>query len=152
MSRDFTKSVPVSNKLGGSIFMLIALVILGFAGFQIFRIWQFNAKAQHTSGTVDRLYIDYGKMVHLKMHYHYVGDGIPRTTTADVSHDTYGQFRIGDTVPVLFLPDAPSDSRLDLASETQREWDNVWLLSLIGFPVFIFAAFIYRLPPDSTHA
>jgi hypothetical protein len=55
-------------------------------------------------------------------------------------------------VPAIFLPNAPSGSRLDLASETQQAWNNIYLPLLIGIPLSAFAALIYRLKPTANHA
>jgi hypothetical protein len=59
---------------------------------------------------------------------------------------------VGSEVPVVFLPWAPADSRLDLTTERQRYWNQVYLLAMIGLPLFAFAAFIYRLDRGAKHA
>jgi hypothetical protein len=154
MSQNFARPVPASNKLGGSIFMAIALVILGFAVFNAFRNWQFETKGEHTTGTIDNRSISYGhhQTVKLNVQYHYVAEAATRLTTNLVSNEIYGQLHVGSEVPVVFLPWAPADSRLDLTTERQRYWNQVYLLAMIGLPLFAFAAFIYRLDRGAKHA
>lgn len=147
------KEVSVSNKIGGAIFMFLALLILCGAGYQAFRNWEFANKAEHVTGAVENKYIAHGNQnVHLKVQYRYVTGGVTYTPTTTVSHDAYGTLKAGDSVPVAFLPAKPYDSRIDLASERERRSNRVWLLSLIGLPAFAFAAFIYFLPFKKTHA
>ncbi len=135
--------------------MFLALIILVGAGRQILRNSEFETKGSRVVGTVENKQIESGNSkqgMRLRVQYRYVVNGVTYTQTSSVRDDTYGELHAGGTVPIIFLPDAPSDSCIDLASEREHLSNRVWLLTLIGLPAFAFAAFIYFLPSKKTHA
>jgi hypothetical protein len=148
-----SKAFPVSNKLGGTVFMLVALLMLAGGFWQWRHNREFATNSKRQTGTIISRVIDTSHHQSTpKVRYRYTVAGVPYEGGMTIDHADYDRLAEGATVPLLYLAGSPGDSRIDLPAEADEERNYAYILGLIGLPLFAFAALIYSLPSKTRDA
>ena len=121
--------------LFGSIGMVL---FLGMGCFGAYRYWQFSGPVEHVSGTIEQLNIRHGRSTSYHASFRYAGpDGVNYENTSTVPLSVWNTFRVGDPVPVKFLPLQPNIARIDLPAADRLELINLIIEFLGGGTMLI---------------
>jgi len=112
---------------GGICFVLFGCVFLGLGIRQLYLDWEFDGKVGRATSTIERLWISssgkHGTDYDIRCRYE-VGDGQFVESDSMIGRTTYGQIHVGEQIPIKFLLQDPSVSRIDSSIEQQRNWHN----------------------------
>jgi hypothetical protein len=101
----------------------VAVVMLGIGLDGLYENYRFATGSVHTEGRVDSEYVQgvtgrYNTSYRRTLAYSYTVDGISYSSGVKmVARSTWAQYRDGDAIPIVYLRDAPADSRPDLPAE-----------------------------------
>ncbi len=118
------------------------LVVLGcfFAGLMtlawhlLHRDEQFDESTNRSQGIVEHVWSSSGKGAHYHVRLHFTDDRnrLWTDTLDDVSRGTYMSVKTGVIVPVKYLAEDPTQSRIDWPNESQYHWHNDKILFYVA--------------------
>jgi hypothetical protein len=128
----------------------LASMLWAFAGWAFFRNLQFDApNIANTTGQVDSLRHFVGRRSEsYNVYFHYVVGNIMVVTSENVQAITWNSLHSGDSIPILYRTQVPTDCRVNLPAENVH-WIEVprvmgALAILFTVPSLVFAWLYYH--------
>jgi hypothetical protein len=140
------KAIPYQSVwLGMSLWLLVTSGLLGWGGWQTYENHLFADHARPVTGTViDRgVSVSHGRggtTYHYSLAYNYQADNLGVTCRTSVLGSTYGAFAIGDPIPLLYLPEKPSDSRINALAEDESLRNKAFMVCALGLIALVAGA------------
>jgi len=133
------KHFPSSFAWFGAIFAAIGTMCFVIGAYTFYMNWEFSrSDVAHVTGTVTKLYTTtshsrHGSSTSYHVAYDYVdSNGIPWGDDTTVVWGTYISRRIGNSIPVKFLPESPGTDRVDLPAEDSNHQTTAWIMLAMG--------------------
>jgi len=129
---------PGRKRFAGIVVILFSLLMISFFSFQEYRNWQFDQPVTRTSGKIIGLFWSGGRHPSPTIAYDYpTPSGVVHQSGQAIGNDTWNRLRVGEMVPVKFLPSQPSVSRIDLPSEDQNQHSPKRFIAWLMIAVFM---------------
>jgi hypothetical protein len=132
---------------------IFGLVIVGcfFAGLMTLALHllhrdQLLGQSTHRAqATVEHVWSSSGKGAHYHVRLHFTDDQnvLWTVTEDDVSRGTYMSVKTGVIVPVKYLPEDPTQSRIDWPNEIQYHWHTDRILFYIALGVGVIWVLVF---------
>src|ERR1700728_4219030 len=134
------KSRPVSPILVGVIVCLFACIFINLGGYGLYRDIKFEESTSRSTATIDFLWTSPGGKGGTNYHvrYHYTANGIDcRANDVAIGASTYYKLQVGQQVPIKFLAEDLTASRIDWPIEYQwhRRHDETGLVVGLFFVI-----------------
>ena len=136
-------------KLAGFFVILFAGLFLTLAGRDLYHDWKFDRTPLRSTAIIERTWVTYGNKgaTHYHAAYHYVIDGVGyHATEVPIVSWTYNQLRTGEQVPIRYLPEDFTQTRIDWDGErNSHDWNDEkgigigLFLAVVGVLILVFA-------------
>jgi hypothetical protein len=112
----------------------------------LYRDKQLDESTHRSQGTVEHDWSSLGRKggTHYHVRYHFADDQnrLWTVTDDDVSPGTFRSVSTGTILPVKYLADDPSQSRIDWPNETQYHWHNDKVLFYIALGLAVICVLV----------
>jgi len=134
-----------SPKLAGGLVIVFAAFFFFLPGSDLYRDWQLDRSPLRTTATIEHTWMTYGSKgsTHYHAAYHYTINGVTyHATHASVMSSTYDRLQDGEVVPIRYLPDDFTKTRIDWDGERDARERNEETGLAIGFAIAVIGVLI----------